>query len=228
MKLIRLVLLGMVATMLAITSAQAAWYAGFHIGPNFPSLSNAEATSSYGNFSFGNLSSNTGLMIGGQLGFDFLSDTQQFPAWTEFLTLAVDFTVNTISIPDKSTTFQRGNIIYNAFLNSTYGAQYAFNFLAIGKIPLVKGEKFPKGRLFPYGGVGPSLVLTNFSNTSSFDVGVVVEAGVRFMFTPHLSGDLAYRFYYVAPSNIEPSGLIDKVSWSQYNNAILFRINTHF
>lgn len=225
MKLMRSVVLVVTATMLAFTSAHAGWYLSIHGGPNFPTTSNAEATAFGTTFSLGDLSPRTGFLLGAQLGYDFLGDSQTFPAWTQYLTLAFDFTGNNLSIPGKSFTYQSGNNINYGYLSDSDGGQLAWTFLLIGKLPLMASEEFPKGRLFPYVGVGPSLVLTTFNN-SSLDLGVMVEPGVRFMFTRNFSGDLAYRFLYVSPS-VNPSGG-DDLSWDSMNHAIVLRLSYHF
>jgi opacity protein-like surface antigen len=212
MKMLRSVLLVVMATMLAFTAAHAGFYLSIHGGPNFPTISNAEV-SGFGQSYSGNLSPDTGFMLGAQLGYDFLSEAQNFPPWTQYLTLAFDFTGSNLSIPSRGP------------FSSADGGQLAWSFLVIGKLPLMKSDEFSKGRLFPYVGVGPSLVLTSFEDDSSFDVGIVVEPGVRFMFTRNFSGDLAYRFLYVAPS-LEDGGV--NVSWESLNHAIVFRLSFHF
>jgi opacity protein-like surface antigen len=227
MKITRLALIALVALMLSFTSAQAGFYLGVHGGPNFPTASNAEATGFNTTFSLGNLAPKVGYMVGGQFGYDFLTETQDFPAWTKYLSVALDFTATSLVIPGKSFTFQRWNTLYYGDLSETNGTQLSLNFMVLGKLPLMETQEFPHGRLFPYIGIGPSLVWSVFSNTSSFDLGFVVEPGVRFQFAPHLSGDLAYRFLYVSPE-INPSGSFDKLSWNTGNHSVVFRVSYHF
>jgi opacity protein-like surface antigen len=89
-------------------------------------------------------------------------------------------------------------------------------------------KEFPKGRLFPYIGVGPSIVWTQIGDSgTSTNVGIVVEPGVRFMFLPQISGDLAYRYRYCAPSFSTWNDNL-KVSFNSSNSAIVFRVNYHF
>jgi opacity protein-like surface antigen len=190
MKITRSALLVVMTVMVAFASAQAGFYAGFQVGPNFPMTSGTH-----------DLAFAPGFMMGAQAGYDFL-ERNVTPNWTQYFTLAVDYQYNSGS-----------------------GSQNALSFLGIVKVPMMASRKFWNGRLFPYIGVGPSIVWTQIENHNSTNVGIVVEPGVRFMFTPKISGDLAYRFRYVAPSFTDNNV---KVSFNSLNSAIVFRVNYHF
>jgi hypothetical protein len=82
-----------------------------------------------------------------------------------------------------------------------------FSFLAMARVPLFTSESYPQGRMRPYAGVGPSLVLahaqTNFSPSVHSDgkewgkgAGLDIRAGLDWMFTPHLAVFTEYRFFY--------------------------------
>ncbi|MGQ0666557.1 MAG: outer membrane protein [Nitrospiraceae bacterium] len=81
-----------------------------------------------------------------------------------------------------------------------------FSFLVMSRVPLLTSEQFPKGRVRPYAGVGPSFVLANAStdfspavppvDETSKSVGLDVRAGLDWLFTPHLSLFAEYRFFY--------------------------------
>jgi hypothetical protein len=227
MKITRLVLLAVMGVMLAFTSAQAGFYAGFQVGPNFPMSSGAHVNIFNQTVDTGNLAFATGFMIGVQAGYDFLSDTANFPPWAQYFTVAVDYQYNSYNINRQNFSVRIGNLIAQGDIPSASGSQNALTFLGIVKVPLMMSEQYPKGRLFPYIGVGPSIVWTAIEDSSSTNVGVVVEPGVRFMFLPKISGDLAYRFRYCAPSF---SGFDNnvKVSFNSLNSAIVFRVNYHF
>ncbi len=88
------------------------------------------------------------------------------------------------------------------------------------RYPLLKSAAYPRGRLQPYAGVGPSLVVTtakikfkkagapdNFSDTR-VNLGLDVRGGANFHFTgPDWPGSLAifleYRFTYFEPSDFK-------------------------
>ena len=60
---------------------------------------------------------------------------------------------------------------------------------------------------------------------TSTNVGIVVEPGIRFMLLPEISGDLAYRFRYVAIPSFTGNNV--KVSFNSLNSAIVFRVDYH-
>lgn len=226
MKITRLALLAMMAVMLAFTSAQAGIYAGFQIGPNFPMSSGGNITFFNRDFDTGNLTFATGFMIGAQVGYDFLGDNSNFPAWAKYFTLALDYQYNSYDLHQKSVYINYGNFAGRAVIGGAGGSQNALSFLVILKLPLMESEEFSHGRLFPYIGVGPSIVWTQVGDSSSNNIGIVVEPGIRFMFTSHISGDLAYRFRYCEPNF---SGLDNfEVSFNSSNSAVVLRVNYHF
>jgi hypothetical protein len=211
MKIIRFVLLAVMPLVLAFTPAQAGLYMGVQVGPNFPMGASAHVNAFNQTFNTGDLSFDTGFMVGYQVGYDFLSNTYNFPTWAQYFTVALDYQYNSYN----------GN--WNNY--STSGSQNALTFLGIAKVPLMMSQDFSKGRLFPYIGLGPSIVWTGIEGSTSTNVGIVVEPGVRFMFLPNISGDLAYRFRYCAPSFTDNNV---KVSFNSSNSALVFRVNYHF
>ena len=226
MKMVRSALLVMMAVMMAATSARAGFYAGFQIGPNFPMSSGGNITFFNRNFDTGNLSFATGIMLGVQGGYDFLGENTGFPDWVKYFTVAVDYQYNTYNMNEKHVFINAGNFGTFATIGGVGGSQNALSFLGIVKFPLMESQDYPHGRLFPYVGVGPSIVWTSIGDSTSINVGIVVEPGVRFMFTPQISGDLAYRFRYCEPNF---SGLENfKVSFNSSNSTLVFRVNYHF
>ena len=207
MKTVRVLAVAAIVIMLTFTPALAGFYAGFQIGPNFATGSNTSIDAFGRTYYPGNPSFDTGFMVGVQGGYDFLNTQRQFPAWTKYLTLAVDYQYNPLNQGDWK------------------GNQNALAFLAIFKYPMKQSERFPNGRLFPYVGAGPAIVWTSIEGAQSNGVGVVVEPGVRFMFTPKVSGDVAYRFRYAQPkfSNEGIDTRFDNV-----NHSVVFRVSYHF
>jgi opacity protein-like surface antigen len=226
MKMTRTVLLVVMVVMMAFSSAQAGIYAGAQIGVNFPMSTGATVTFFGRDYNTGNLSFATGLMLGAQVGYDFLGQSESLPPWTKYITLAMDYQYNSYYVNRKTVYINYGNFNSYANIGGDSGHQHALSFLFIGKLPLMESEDYPHGRLFPYAGVGPALVWTQIGDSSSTDIGIVVEPGIRFMFTPNISGDLAYRFRYCNPNF---SGLDNfKVSFNSSNSTLLLRANYHF
>jgi hypothetical protein len=97
---------------------------------------------------------------------------------------------------------------------------YPISGLLMLRYPLLKDSDYPRGRLQPYAGVGPSAFVTtakmdipdpvpeNFTD-STVDLGLDVRGGVNFHFTrPNWPGEslaifLEYRFTHVKPSNFK-------------------------
>ena len=226
MKMIRTVLLAAMAVLLAFTSAQAGFYAGFQIGPNFPMSSGGNITFFNRNFDTGNLSFATGIMLGAQVGYDFLGENTNFPHWTRYITLALDYQYNSYNLNERSVYINYAGFTGRATVGGAGGSQNALTFMFIGKLPLMESQDYPQGRLFPYVGVGPAIVWTQIGDSNSNDIGIVVEPGIRFMFTPQISGDLAYRFRYCEPNF---SGLDNfQVKFNSSNSTLVFRVNYHF
>lgn len=66
--------------MLASSAAQAGFYAGFQVGPNFPMNSGSQITAFGQTFNAGNMRFATGFLFGAQAGFDFLGENFQLSA----------------------------------------------------------------------------------------------------------------------------------------------------
>jgi len=203
MKAVKLVGMAMLMVGLLFTSAQAGPYVGFQIGPNFSAAGNSKVSG----YSVTNPTFDTGVALGVQAGFDFNDARYSFPEWAKYFGVAVDYQFNTMN-PNNTLYTRSGN-------------QNALAFLGIVKYPMMITKDYPRGRLFPYLGAGPGIVWSSFGNKTSTDVGVVVEPGIRYMFTPKISGNLAYRFRYAAPQ-------FDNVKFDNYNHSIMAGVAYHF
>ncbi len=102
------------------------------------------------NFDTGNLSFATGIMLGGQVGYDFLGENTGLPAWTRYVTLALDYQYNSYNLNEKNVYINYGNFTGRATVGGAGGSQNALTFLFIRKLPLMESQDYPHGRLFPY------------------------------------------------------------------------------
>jgi opacity protein-like surface antigen len=64
----------------------------------------------------------------------------------------------------------------------------------VGRYGFLQDQEVPFGRLQPYVGIGPGLVMLYAEADSAKNFGLEVEAGLRYMFTKHLGGFLEYKF----------------------------------
>ena len=64
----------------------------------------------------------------------------------------------------------------------------------VGRYGFLPDQEVPFGRLQPYVGIGPGLVMLYAEADSAKNFGLEVEAGLRYMFTKHLGGFLEYKF----------------------------------
>ncbi len=64
----------------------------------------------------------------------------------------------------------------------------------VGRYGFLPDQEVPFGRLQPYVGIGPGLVMLYAEADSAKNFGLELEAGLRYMFTKHLGGFLEYKF----------------------------------
>jgi opacity protein-like surface antigen len=83
---------------------------------------------------------------------------------------------------------------------------FPMSILAMYRVPLLTSEEYPRGRVRPYAGIGPSFVLANAStdfsltvpsaDATSKTVGLDLRAGLDWLLTPELSLFAEYRYLY--------------------------------
>lgn len=85
---------------------------------------------------------------------------------------------------------------------------YPISALLMGRFPLLESDDLPGGRLQPYLGVGPSLLISemkvaipNVGNArdTSLDLGFDGRLGATYLFMPGFGVFLEYRFTYFEP-----------------------------
>lgn len=78
-----------------------------------------------------------------------------------------------------------------------------FSLLAMFRAPLIWSPEFPRGRLQPYVGMGPSFVYSKSksgtASDTSFDIGFDLRLGLTWMLTRNVGLFGEYRFSWVQP-----------------------------
>lgn len=176
--------------------------------------------------------------VGIIVGYNFEAQKYNLPQWMDYFGVAMDFSYNGFNQPA-----QRGSgsfippFVTSVGLPQLSGSQYALTFLARAHYPFMKDEVFPRGRLFPFVMVGPSIVWTNsdFTNygggaQTSTDVGFVVDAGLDYFVVPNLSIGPVFRYRHVWGPNFSfnrPQNFVN-VSTNLDQFTAMLRVAYHF
>ncbi len=233
--------LGLVLLMAAVMSlpARAAMWVGAEIGSNFPLDSIYSVNGHYKSTT----SFYPATVIGGvTVGYDFINSgflAHNWPEWMKYFSVATDFTYNRLNV--ASETEGLGQFIASGGKVDGYEAVWTFLFMAhYGFFP---DADVPTGRVQPYIGVGPAILFSglnlsqfrssspvffrnNLGSTSSTDVALVVEPGIRWMALQNVSIDTSVRYRYAQPSYNINGVTIKSNGLNQL--AILVRANYHF
>jgi len=136
-----------------------------------------------------------------------------FPAWMRYLGFYLDFSYHTLNFPKR-------RFIYpgTGALGSYYseGAVATLGFMFAARYGFFPDQEVPFGRLQPYVAIGPALMfswqqptidLNAFppptykpDSASSTNLGLAVEAGLRWMALKRVSLDLSFKYRYFHPS----------------------------
>jgi opacity protein-like surface antigen len=172
--------LAALALLLALsTAAQAAMYVEALLGGN--TASNPGATG-------------VAVIGGGRVGVWFVPEgalALDYPKWMKYFGFYTDITINGLSVDQ-------------APFRGADGYVAAWSFMVAARCGFLHTKEVPFGRLQPYVGIGPAVVNVAFNRSgtedSFFTPGLVMDAGVRYMFNQRFSVDLFFRYRYAQPN----------------------------
>jgi opacity protein-like surface antigen len=221
----------------AVITADSAMYFGTQFGPNFNSSMDVKVNAPFVNNTLTNMKARTGFTSGLVFGYDFVNygtGAYPYPDWMKYFGVMADVSYTQMNFSAQSRSISPTGTFASP---SVDGGNTALTVLLTGKIPCMVDETYPNGRLNPYVGVGPTVLITSMdfsnlggNNSTSVNVGLVAEAGVRYMITPTFSADLAYRYRYAQPSVSTTLPGVGNVNMNggMNNSQVLARLAYHF
>jgi opacity protein-like surface antigen len=221
-------------SMVSMASAANGWWVGPYGGLSLGTSQDIQVNSPFiNNATIYNAKIRTGFTTGLSGGFDF-TDPKMFPDWAKYFGVQVDlgYTQSNFSAQTRNV-----NNIANVGFANVDGGRTNLSFMLVGRLPLMVTPDYPNGRFSPYVGVGPTVQFASYdftnygggSNTST-NVGLVSEAGIRYMVTQNFSAGVAYRYNYLPGStNVSLPG-VGNVNLAGTQNAHqgIVRLAYHF
>ena len=231
--------------------AQSAMWVGGQLGANFAANTDVDASGNAFGVDFSVTAKGAKVepsVIGGvTIGYDFIREGflgYNWPDWMKYFSFATDFTFNRFDMREQfldfTATIGGAGLSGKGTLGRSEGTMAVWSFLFIGKYGFFPDSEVPFGRLVPYIGVGPGIVFSTMdtatlggtnNTSSSVDIALVVEAGIRFMALKNVSLDAAFRYRWCQPSyNFTFLGTNQNVNAEIDANqfSALMRANYHF
>lgn len=203
---------------------QAEMYVAGQVGVNIPqSLSNVQWSAGGGTLGGNDLSLQNSVMYGAKVGYYFDSlKTMQPPAWQHFrLGVETEVFNSTPHIKHQAITIGGANAGTTGFDNRV-----------LMWAPLVVVVRYQAGVFEPYAGVGLGVFFSRISDgtdsSSSTDVGLNTQLGLRYRVNPNLSlfGEWKYNYANINHDNIGGTGL--DVSYNYNANIFATGVGYHF
>jgi hypothetical protein len=192
---VRLVALVLVLVAAWAPPAAAEWFADFYLGMASTRTSDVETTFPSGITTSQEVDWSTNVTLGARAGHWL-----ERPDWLPWLPAPLDVG----AALDVSLFAPAGN-----------ATVVPIAALLMVRMPLLRDDEFPEGRLQPYGAAGPALFLSTVDglignqrdvSDTSVDVGVDIRAGAAFRVTPLIALFAEYRFTHVQPEFSRESG----------------------
>lgn len=232
----------LLAALLALSGvAQSAMWVGAELGGNFVST-----TLTVNGRDVGSPTVQPAVIGGITLGYDFVNagfGAYAWPDWMKYFSVATDLTYNKLDIY-SNTSPARGVVGTLPTGSRLHGYAIAWTFMLMAHYGFLPDSEVPSGRINPYIGVGPAIVFSgadfsvqvplastatttnsNFGTTST-NVALVVEPGIRWVALKNVSIDTAFRWRYMVPSWSSGAATLKLDPLNQWS--FLVRANYHF
>ncbi len=238
----------LLAALLAMAGvAQSAMWVGAEIGANFPADSSIKVN---GNDTGRSASFSPAVIGGAGIGYDFVNTgfgAYDWPDWMKYFSIFTDFTYNRLNVNASSSgSSGLGGVLPAG--SRLEGSVAAWTWMLMAHYGFMPDSVIPTGRINPYVGIGPAVVWTTIDAgdigfgpipatgvpggvrqsvgaTSSTNIALVAEAGIRWMCFKQVSVDTAYRFRWLEPSWSVGNATVQA---PLYLHAFLVRANYHF
>jgi opacity protein-like surface antigen len=238
----------LLAALLALAGvAQSAMWVGAELGANFPASSDVKinGTSTNTNTDF-----NPAVIGGAAIGYDFVNagfGAYAWPDWMKYFSLVTDITYNRLDVYAGGAGSQGISAVLPGG-SRLEGSALAWTWMLMAHYGFMPDSEVPTGRINPYVGVGPAIVWTtidggsigfgpvpatgvaggtfhSIGSSTSTNIALVAEAGIRWMAFKNVSVDTAYRFRWLEPSfDVGPA----TIQIPLYMHSFLVRANYHF
>ncbi|MBM4294984.1 MAG: hypothetical protein FJ126_08805 [Deltaproteobacteria bacterium] len=199
------VMLLVLALAMAPAAAQARMWVGVQLGGNMASNTdidiNTGVAATSGTVQHAGI--DTSVIAGVTIGYDFVREGfggYDYPDWMKYFSVATDFTFNRFDFPNQ----WKGYTGFPGFANPvSEGTMACWSFLFMGKYGFFPDSEVPFGRLQPYLAVGPGIMFSTQNpgvSSSSVDIALVTEFGIRYMALKNVSLDTVFRYRWCQPS----------------------------
>ena len=138
----------------------------------------------------------TSLTGGVKLGYFFHS--------IPYLGLEAESSVNNSYVNRRSLSTSRPILGYSqAAVPNDFWINWTTALHIVGRYGFLPDQEVPFGRLQPYVGIGPAIIVLYEEVDSAKNFGIDVMAGVRYMFTKHIGAFVEYKYNHHWAAEIE-------------------------
>ncbi len=204
--------------LLSAYPASAEWFGDLYLGYSIPAHTDLTLHGDNTTRTFLSASPDSSEILGGRGGYWFdEKTTPALGAVARYVGLALDFSYFHPVIPGQAVRNDAGGITHLGDFDVNV---FVLAPLLMLRYPLMVSDEYPRGRLQPYGFIGPSIVINsadddgaNFGfagrGASDTSLGITVGPGVAWMVTEHVAVFGEYRFVHASPSYGFAAGTVD-------------------